>query len=559
MSRQNACTRAQTPFTASYTRSFTVCSTESPVLAKSRDTAPKSKQNALPKKAAQDTFFAPDNVTFESLRVSPAVVEALHHGGFIQPSTVQELAMPVLSAGTDAVLAAETGSGKTICYLAPVIAQLLQLKQSHDASPSIRSDREGIITPGALVLCPNAALCNQVKLVADSLTDLDGKPLLETAHVSNSTPPPFTVPDIVVTTPASLINITEASHYGPEWTKGGILARMHHVVLDEADLLLSGGFERDVSRILDSMKQSDRERKAQCLSQELGIPLEAFQALPRHVKAAAYEGGVKAMLDVGYDRPAAQPHAPEDDILQPSSSGRDSIPADRQFERQYVFVAATLPSEGKKSVANDLRRMFPELVWLAGNRLHQGLSTVTWAWRETTQETWKAALQDALSARAQPRGQSERILVFAETVAAANGVANALEEVGTHALLYHKSVSTADRAAALRTMSKHGGVMVCTDAAARGIDIPNVTHVIQADFAASAVEFIHRVGRTARQGQVGQVTSLYSPDRKPLAEAVKAAVEADMPVEGAFSRNRSFSKKFKKYGQYVPRGQGLSV
>ena len=51
---------------------------------------------------------------------------------------VQELAMPVLSAGTDAVLAAETGSGKTICYLAPVIAQLLQLKQSHDASPSIR-------------------------------------------------------------------------------------------------------------------------------------------------------------------------------------------------------------------------------------------------------------------------------------------------------------------------------------------------------------------------------------------------------------------------------------
>lgn len=66
------------------------------------------------------------------------------------------------------------------------------------------------------------------------------------------------------------------------------------------------------------------------------------------------------------------------------------------------------------------------------------------------------------------------------------------------------------------------------------------------------------MGRTARQGQSGQVTSLYSPDRKPLAEAVKAAIEADLPVEGAFSRNRSFSKKFKKYGQYVPRGQNLS-
>lgn len=41
---------------------------------------------------------------------------------------------------------------------------------------------------------------------------------------------------------------------------------------------------------------------------------------------------------------------------------------------------------------------------------------------------------------------------------------------------------------------RHGGVMVSTDAAARGIDIPNVTHVIQADFAASAVDFLHRVG-----------------------------------------------------------------
>ncbi len=46
-------------------------------------------------------------------------------------------------------------------------------------------------------------------------------------------------------------------------------------------------------------------------------------------------GGVKAMLDVGYDRPAAQPHAPEDDILQPSISGRDSIPADR-YQAQHM-------------------------------------------------------------------------------------------------------------------------------------------------------------------------------------------------------------------------------
>ena len=65
----------------------------------------------------------------------------------------------------------------------------------------------------------------------------------------------------------------------------------------------------------------------------------------------------------------------------------------RQFQRQYIFVAATLPSEGKKSTATSLQKKFPDLVWLAGNRLHQGLSTVQWAWQQTSEDTWKTALQ----------------------------------------------------------------------------------------------------------------------------------------------------------------------
>ena len=48
----------------------------------------------------------------------------------------------------------------------------------------------------------------------------------------------------------------------------------------------------------------------------------------------------------------------------------------RQFERQYIFVAATMPSEGKKSVAAELQQKFPGLLWLAGRHLHEGLSTI---------------------------------------------------------------------------------------------------------------------------------------------------------------------------------------
>ena len=64
-----------------------------------------------------------------------------------------------------------------------------------------------------------------------------------------------------------------------------------------------------------------------------------------------------------------------------------------------------------------------------------------------------------------------------------------------------------------------------------------------------------QIGRTGRAGQPGMISSLYKPESKVLAEALKAAVSSGQAVEGAFSRNRSFSRKVKKYGAYVPRGQ----
>ena len=148
------------------------------------------------------------------------------------------------------------------------------------------------------------------------------------------------------------------------------------------------------------------------------------------------------------------------------------------------------------------------------------------------------------------------MLVFTADAGSAEATAAAVEECGAPVLVYHSKVPAARRAAALaRAAAGEGVVLVCTDGAARGLDLPHVTHVVQADFAPNAVDFLHRVGRTARAGRAGAVTSLYSPESEPLVYAIRDAVEAGQPVEGAFSRNRSFSKKFKKYGAYVPRGE----
>jgi hypothetical protein len=51
------------------------------------------------------------------------------------------------------------------------------------------------------------------------------------------------------------------------------------------------------------------------------------------------------------------------------------------------------------------------------------------------------------------------------------------------------------------------------------------------------------------------VTSCYLPERAALAQAIRASVERNESVEGAFSRNRSFSGKMRKHGRFIPRGQ----
>ena len=69
------------------------------------------------------------------------------------------------------------------------------------------------------------------------------------------------------------------------------LIRMRAVVLDEADLLLTGGYERDAKRILGALREGDRATQAGAAAAKIGMPAGALAALPRHMRRAAAEGG----------------------------------------------------------------------------------------------------------------------------------------------------------------------------------------------------------------------------------------------------------------------------
>jgi len=104
--------------------------------------------------------------------------------------------------------------------------------------------------------------------------------------------------------------------------------------------------------------------------------------------------------------------------------------------------------------------------------------------------------------------ESTRVLVFANTRAATDLVERTLNANGIHAAAMSGQVPQKKRQTLLKRF--HDGelpVLVATDVAARGLHIPDVTHVINFDLPHDAEDYVHRIGRTARLGAKGEAIS----------------------------------------------------
>ncbi len=102
-------------------------------------------------------------------------------------------------------------------------------------------------------------------------------------------------------------------------------------------------------------------------------------------------------------------------------------------------------------------------------------------------------------------------MVFCNTRKNTDFVANNLEAAGVDAHAIHGGFSQAKRNSALKYFnSQDACVLVCTDVAARGLDIPGVSHIYNYDLPNDSNEYIHRIGRTARAGKEGKVINVLS-------------------------------------------------
>lgn len=115
-------------------------------------------------------------------------------------------------------------------------------------------------------------------------------------------------------------------------------------------------------------------------------------------------------------------------------------------------------------------------------------------WIEVTGDTQVDALIDAVKQGFRSEvlnsgiGMS-RTMVFANTVEAVEAISKILRRAGIECFRYHRDSSLEERAKTLVDFQEKGGLLVCTDSAARGLDIPNISHVIQVNLLKESVIF----------------------------------------------------------------------
>jgi ATP-dependent RNA helicase RhlE len=109
--------------------------------------------------------------------------------------------------------------------------------------------------------------------------------------------------------------------------------------------------------------------------------------------------------------------------------------------------------------------------------------------------------------------QEGSFLVFVRTKHGADRVARRLTRSGHSATCIHGDRSQSQRNSALRSFAKgHHRILVATDVASRGIDVPEVAHVVNYDMPKEAEDFVHRVGRTGRASSRGVASTFAAPD-----------------------------------------------
>lgn len=194
---------------------------------------------------------------------------------------------------------------------------------------------------------------------------------------------------------------------------------------------------------------------------------------------------------------------------------QESEPAIRELlhvmprDRQLVFASATEQPESAAVIA----ALSPQLVMLrtAEAPINANIEHLGLVCEERDKPDLLRSLLHALRA--------ERVMVFVHRTETAEIVASKLAHHHVAVAQLHGAFDKLNRKQAMEDFrSGRAAVLIASDVAARGLDIPDITHIVNLDVPTLSKAYLHRVGRTARAGASGVAVSLFTEEEKPLAD-----------------------------------------
>jgi ATP-dependent RNA helicase RhlE len=126
----------------------------------------------------------------------------------------------------------------------------------------------------------------------------------------------------------------------------------------------------------------------------------------------------------------------------------------------------------------------------------------------------------------------KKVIVFTRTKHGANKVSDQLSELGIKTSAIHGNKSQTARQNALNQFKLgHVRVLIATDIAARGIDVDDITHVINFDLPNEPESYVHRIGRTARAGAKGKAISFCDAEERSFLKQIEKVIKKEIPVD----------------------------
>ncbi|CAG8648360.1 10849_t:CDS:1, partial [Acaulospora colombiana] len=423
-----------------------------------------------PKKKHAD--FRLEDCTFESFNLMPEVYEAVKRGPLSEicplvPTEIQALTIPEILRSDDRhiLCAAETGTGKTLAYLLPVINKLKKEemgahvesekieKMIPSAFKEVEEERQlkvmrksavrSFNRPRAVILLPSRELVKQVLSVAKHMTHFAKfRAVAITSHMDRSfVRRTLQAPvDIVVATPGGLLEYVN--------NKLVNLTDTRYLVIDEADTMFGKGFGEEVEEIIMKVKGHGQRQN-------------------------------------------------------------------RQF--QVIVVSATLP----KTVNEMLEKEFPFIKRITSHSLHKALPNLRHDFIDMKDYNFNksTAILDVLK---RTHDSNASTMIFCNTRISAMGLESFLRSKGLPVIgLFGDVDERTTKLEAFRNQDSDARILVCTDLVSRGVDTTFVKHVILYDFPTTVVDFLHRVGRTARAGKSGRATYFVTKKNRELADRIK--------------------------------------